>query len=305
MNTNLFKKIIVNDNEIELDQLYANNGKYKLGNGVEKATVKFFFNDGVEKRIPEKVFAGNSQIVSIDLSNDVTVDDGALAGLDNLSEESKQKLLTNENFNSDAFKYNITIGDIYWSIQPGKSYGLWEITEKNPSVLPELNIAVPGFPRETIEFTSSFPRVATIDNTGNITIGENGETTIAANISETNEFNSAVISFRLVVNVQEPVIPDVPKYYFSYGQTEITADNYTTANDVQEIEEYPEESTYEAPATGYVYVLVKDDKTVQFVDPGFDDANITTVDTEANIEGYKVYRSAKIVETGIIKIKIS
>ncbi len=307
MNTNLFKKIIVNDNEIDLTQLYANNGKYTLGNGVEKATVKFFFDDEVTKIIPDDIFANNPQIVNIELNEEITVKDGAFAGLTNLSSESKEKLLDIIHVNPKSFKYNVTIGDMYWRIQPEHQYvDPWEITNANDE-LPELVIAIPNITVNQIEFTSSNTNIATINSNGIVTLtGNNGETILTAHLLETETYNEAIFTKTLSVNIQEePDTPEVPKYYFSYGQTEITTDNYTTANGAQEIEEYPEESTYEAPATGYVYVLVKDDKTVQFVDPGFNDADITTVDTEANIEGYKVYRSAKIVETGIIKIKIS
>lgn len=281
MNTNLFKKIIVNDNEIELDQLYANNGVYQLPEGTH-AIVKFFFNDEVTKIIPAGVFDNNTQITKVTLSEEIkNIENGAFSGCENLDEESKDTI---EDINEEAIievvtkTYTIIFkdGDIIVSTITGET----GTSVSNP-ILSE---------KEGYEFLGW-----SID-------GEN--IIIPVNSIGDADITYIAIWKEIQQGGDEPEEPKT-KYYFSYGQTEITTDNYTTVNDAQEIEEYPEESTYEAPATGYVYVLVKNDKTVQFADPSFNDADITTVDTEANIEGYKVYRSAKIVETGIIKIKIS
>lgn len=276
MNTNLFKKIIVNDNEIDLTQLYANNGKYTLGNGVEKATVKFFFNDGVTKIIPAGVFDNNTQITKVTLSEEIEdIENGAFSGCENLDEESKDAI---KDINKEAIieivtqTYTIIFkdGDIIVSTITGET----GTSISNP-ILSE---------KEGYEFLGW-----SID-------GEN--IIIPVNSIGDADITYIAIWKEIQQGGDEPEEPEI-KYYFSYGPNVIT--DFTGA---QEVTEYPSEVEY-TPENNQdtLYVLVKSDKIVTVIEPNLN-APITTSEVEdVNIEGYKVFKTdAEIFGRVIISI---
>ena len=79
--------------------------------------------------------------------------------------------------------------------------------------------------------------------------------------------------------------------WFSYGPEEVTADNYTTVNNAKQVSSYPSETEW-APDSGrqYLYILVKNDKTVQVVDPTLNATAYITEDTKT-ISGYKIVKT--------------
>lgn len=93
-------------------------------------------------------------------------------------------------------------------------------------------------------------------------------------------------------------------FYFSFGITPITENNYTTANNVQQVTEYPSEFMYNIPTRSYVYVLVANDKTVEFIEPTLNAPIDASIQTDIIISGYIVYKS-DIKLAGNVKIKIS
>ena len=75
----LFNKILVNNVEIDIDELDANNGQYQLPAGETQATVKFELKDNTT--IPTNVFNNNPQIKSVKLASTInTIEDGAFEG---------------------------------------------------------------------------------------------------------------------------------------------------------------------------------------------------------------------------------
>ena len=90
------------------------------------------------------------------------------------------------------------------------------------------------------------------------------------------------------------------KYWFSIGPEEITANNYTTANNAAQVTEYP--TSYTSDARQYIYCLVPNTKTVQFIEPTFN-APIDLYEQNVNIPGSKVYKSSSKI-MGTINLKI-
>ena len=77
----LFNKILVNNVEIDIDALDANNGQYQLPNGETQATVKFELKD--KTTVPTNVFNNNPQVKSVKLASTIeTIENGAFDGTD-------------------------------------------------------------------------------------------------------------------------------------------------------------------------------------------------------------------------------
>lgn len=83
-----------------------------------------------------------------------------------------------------------------------------------------------------------------------------------------------------------------PTYYWYVGQTQPTADNYTTLDGIQQVTSYPSVYNYTVPKRGYVYILLSDNKSITKMydtSNGFDQGyNEVT----SPITGYKLYKSA-------------
>ena len=92
-------------------------------------------------------------------------------------------------------------------------------------------------------------------------------------------------------------------YWFSYGNEEITASNYTTANNAQQVTEYPSEIEYTPESRDYLYILVTDDMAVEVIDaalgaPAYISENYNT------IPGYKIVKTNSKIG-GKVYIKIN
>ena len=92
------------------------------------------------------------------------------------------------------------------------------------------------------------------------------------------------------------------KYYWYIGTTPITADNYQTL--ATQVSQYESEFMWTPTERAYVYALVTNDKIVQIIDPSFNVAVDTTVDT-TSIKGYSIYKTATKIAVTPVKIKIS
>ena len=91
-------------------------------------------------------------------------------------------------------------------------------------------------------------------------------------------------------------------YYWYVGTTPITADNYQTL--ATQVSQYESEFMWTPAERAYVYALVTNDKIVQIIDPSFNVAVDTTVDT-TSIKGYSIYKTATKIAVTPVKIKIS
>lgn len=77
----LFSKILVNDVQINIAELDANNGQYQLPSEQTQATVKFELKD--KTTVPNNIFTNNTQIKSVKLASTIeTIENGAFDGTD-------------------------------------------------------------------------------------------------------------------------------------------------------------------------------------------------------------------------------
>ena len=93
-----------------------------------------------------------------------------------------------------------------------------------------------------------------------------------------------------------------PVYYWYVGSIQPTASNYTSI--ATQVTSYEYEFMWTPNERAYQYALVKDNKTVQFIDPSFNVAVDTSIDTDT-ISGYKIFKSITKLAVTPIKIKIS
>ena len=93
-------------------------------------------------------------------------------------------------------------------------------------------------------------------------------------------------------------------YYFSVGTTEVTASNYTTANNATTT--IPTSFEFSTTTRGYGYILAPSNKTVTIVDAD-DNAPIPfTEQTDIVISGHKVYKTNGALSVGgTVIIKLS
>ena len=97
---------------------------------------------------------------------------------------------------------------------------------------------------------------------------------------------------------------DVPAetYYWYIGSTQPTASNYTSI--ATQVTSYESEFTWTPTERAYQYALVKDNKTVQFIDMSLNTPYDTSVDTDT-ISGYKIFKTLTKIAITPVKIKIS
>lgn len=288
MNTDLFKKIIVkfNNTEIDVKDQLDNTGKYTLPEEANNVKVKFFFKN--EKRISDKLFVNNKQITNIDLTDDVSVDDGAFAKL-NISNEVKTKLLSLESVKEQSFKYNFTIGDCYWRVQdPEKTFeDPWTITNINDN-LPEFVWLIGEMPNHT--YSSSNTDIATINQDGQIQLTQvNGKTTLSISFKETEETNAITFSKKLIVNIQ-PENPETPLYFY-IGITFPTDENIDTL-EKEILDNYTIDNRYSfnlglTTPTEYYVMLPKDYNTPIIKDKQEFNQNFIKLDSITDYDIYK------------------
>lgn len=190
----LFNKIIVNNTEIDIDALDANNGIYQLPAGQKIAKVKFKLKD--KTTLPD-VFYLNSQVKKIKMPEAmVNIPDHSLYGTGIIQEE--QSYFTY--FNQKAFtKRPIDLDDQYF----GFSANSIEVVDDNPEF--------PTFTNTnsfTVVFSSSDETVATINSQGVVTIVGNGTTLIKATFAGNETYKTKEAFYTLVVNKPKQNIAD-------------------------------------------------------------------------------------------------
>lgn len=201
----LFNKIIVNDVEIDIDALDANNGIYQLPAGQKTARVKFKVKD--KTTLPD-VFYLNSQVKKIKMPEAmVNIPDYALYGTG--IESTSYSYFTY--FNPKAFtKRPIDLDNQYF----GFSTNSIEVVDDNPEF--------PTFTNTNsfeVVFSSSDELVATINEQGEVTIVGNGTTLIKANFAGNETYKAKEASYTLVVNKPKQNINDED---FGYSIESIT-----------------------------------------------------------------------------------
>jgi len=150
----LFNKIIVNDIQIDIDELDANNGQYQLPSGQTQATVKFELKD--KTTVPTNVFTNNTQIKSVKLASTVTtVENGAFEGTD-IDQESIEAITYINSYNhvvytaEEAIAYNASLPN---ALQYGAtkipasdaiSYTIAEVDEFNANIEGTVKIGDPS-----------------------------------------------------------------------------------------------------------------------------------------------------------------
>lgn len=96
------------------------------------------------------------------------------------------------------------------------------------------------------------------------------------------------------------------KYYFSIGTTPITADNYTTANDVTTTIPTTTEFTNNSGKRTYAYILVPENKTVSVTEKVLGGKVTVSEYTSVSIANHKVYKTgAAVANGGTIVITLS
>lgn len=161
----LFNKILVNNIEIDIDALDANNGQYQLPNGETQATVKFELKD--KTTVPTNVFNNNPQVKSVKLGSTITtIENGAFDGT-NIDAESIAAI---EEINSnnhevftaeEAITYNAALqgawqyGKVKTEAKDAVIYSDEEVEENNKEIEGTVKI---GDPAEEI-FINDYPNV--------------------------------------------------------------------------------------------------------------------------------------------------
>lgn len=164
----LFNKIFVNNVEIDIDALDANNGQYQLPNGETQATVKFELKD--KTTVPTNVFNNNPQVKSVKLASTIeTIENGAFDGtdLDTESIAAIQEInpiayIVPEVYTEqEAYTYNLGLpgawqyGKIKTPAQEAISYTVAEIDEFNANIEGTVKI---GDPSEEV-YINDYPNV--------------------------------------------------------------------------------------------------------------------------------------------------
>lgn len=85
------------------------------------------------------------------------------------------------------------------------------------------------------------------------------------------------------------------QYYWYVGQTQPTANNYTTL--ATQVTNYPSTIEYTTTSRNYVYFLIADNKSITKVMNGGLTANVS--ETTSPIAGYKLYKSNAGIASGI------
>ena len=152
----LFNRILVNNVEINIDELDANNGQYQLPSGETQATVKFELKD--KTTIPTNVFNNNPQVKSVKLASTIeTIENGAFDGtsLDKASIEAITYInpiayITSNRYTlEEAYAYNIQLpeawkyGRVKIASQPAVSYTNAEVEENNKDIEGTVKIGDP------------------------------------------------------------------------------------------------------------------------------------------------------------------
>lgn len=94
------------------------------------------------------------------------------------------------------------------------------------------------------------------------------------------------------------------KFYWYVGQTEPTAENYTTLEGIQQVTSYPTAYTYTTAIRNYVYILVEDNYTVSKIKDALNGLDVNYKEETSPITGYKLYKTAGIAADFPITLQI-
>ena len=148
----LFNRILVNNVEINIDELDANNGQYQLPSGETQAIVKFELKD--KTTIPTNVFNNNPQVKSVKLASTIeTIENGAFDGtsLDEASIEAITYInpiayITSNRYTlEEAYAYNIQLPEAwkYGRVKIAAQPAVLEVLYTNDEVNTH-NLTIPG-----------------------------------------------------------------------------------------------------------------------------------------------------------------
>mgnify|MGYP003291497303 CR=1 FL=1 len=99
-------------------------------------------------------------------------------------------------------------------------------------------------------------------------------------------------------------VKEQTKYYWYVGQTEPTAENYTTLEGIQQVTAYPTAYTYTTAIRNYVYILVADNYTVSKIKDALNGLDVNYKEETSPITGYKLYKTAGIAVDFPITLQI-
>jgi len=142
---------------------------------------------------------------------------------------------------------------------------------------------------KNVTWSSNNTNVATVNSSGLVTAVAPGDAIITCTTSDGSKTAQCNISCSWNLS------------WFSIGPDAITVDNYTTANNAQQATSYP--STYTSDSRQYIYCLIPNTKTIQFIEPALN-APIELYEQDINIAGHKVYKSSSKI-MGTINIVVS
>ena len=95
------------------------------------------------------------------------------------------------------------------------------------------------------------------------------------------------------------------KYYWYVGQENpAEIDDITKLEGIQQVTEYPSTYEYTAPTRNYVYILVKNNKTIPSIINPLSNNAINYSEVTSTIDGYRIYKTAGIAANGKILITI-
>ena len=119
------------------------------------------------------------------------------------------------------------------------------------------------------------------------------ETEIKGDVNNDGVVDVADIAAVIAVMHEQGTV--APQYYWYVGQTEPTANNYTTL--ATQVTNYPSTIEYTTTSRNYVYFLIADNKSITKVMNGSLAANVS--ETTSPIAGYKLYKSNAGIASGI------
>ena len=110
-------------------------------------------------------------------------------------------------------------------------------------------------------------------------------------VNEDGVVNEQDITAIIQIMQEAGGVAEATKYYWYVGQTQPTADNYTTLEGIQQVTDYPTtfEYTNNSGKRGYAYVILHNSKTLTAVEK----VSQATVNftTDTSIPNYTIYKS--------------
>lgn len=209
----LFKKIIIDGNEVNISEIDAANGIYTLPSGKTRIRVQYVYQDNVTT-IPSGVFSGISSLKKVRFpSNIVSIADDAFTG----SGVDSESIATIKAINVKGFKYPVTLSVQSSNITIQKD-GYIDL----PSITATANNnTVSGL---TYTYESSDTSKVTISN-GRLNGIAAGSATITVTFAGSNDYSPATLQYSVNVSMTEkPELSNVTVSVsnYTYGGTKPT-----------------------------------------------------------------------------------